>query len=122
MEFRNINSLDDEGQKIRFKIIAALFTLETVAFNSSDFQNVPLELMPRLLELVQQELGYGRYGREVWKAPIRAKGSNPCLTRVYEVVHGWTMLPSLFSVSILSFYFTLNIRCSEDLTHSSSFL
>eukprot|EP00985_Skeletonema_marinoi_P008921 scaffold4087_cov153-Skeletonema_marinoi.AAC.2 len=68
-----------------------------VAFNSSDFQNVPLELMPRLLELVQQELGYGRYGREVWKAPIRAKGSNPCLTRVYEVVHGWTMLPSLFA-------------------------
>jgi len=90
-EFRNINSLDDEGQKIRFKIIAALFTLETIAFNSSDFQNVPLELMPRLLELVQQELGYGRYGREVWKAPIRAKGSNPCLTRVYELVHGWTM-------------------------------
>lgn len=100
IEFRNINSLDNEGQKIRFKVIAALFTLETIAFNPRDFQNIPLELMPRLLELVQQELGYGRYGREVWKAPIRAKGSNPCLTRVYEVVHGWTMLPSLFAVSI----------------------
>jgi Ran GTPase-activating protein (RanGAP) involved in mRNA processing and transport len=101
-EFRNINALDNEGQKIRYKVIAALFTLETITFNPRDFQNIPLELMPRLLELVQQELGCGKYGREVWKAPIRAKGSNPCLTRVYEVVHGWTMLPSLFAVSYYS--------------------
>ncbi len=43
-EFRNINSLDSEGQKIRFKIIVALFTLETIAFNGRDFQIIPFEL------------------------------------------------------------------------------
>eukprot|EP00986_Skeletonema_menzelii_P019458 scaffold28069_cov148-Skeletonema_menzelii.AAC.2 len=83
-DFRNINALESEGQKIRYKVILSLFTLKTIAFNPRDFQHIPLELMPRLLELVQQEMGYGRYGREVWKAPIRAKGSNPRLTRVYE--------------------------------------
>ena len=82
------------------KVIAALFTLKSIAFRPMDFQDIPLELMPRLLELVQLELGYGRYGREVWKTPIRAKGSNPRLTRVYEVMQGWSMLPSLFAVSL----------------------
>jgi Ran GTPase-activating protein (RanGAP) involved in mRNA processing and transport len=98
-EFRNINALDNEGQKIRYKVIAALYTLKTIELKQCDFQHVPLELMPRLIELVQQQMGYGKYGREVWKAPIRAKGSNPRLTRVYEVVHGWSMMPSLFAVS-----------------------
>ena len=97
--FRNINSLENEGQKIRYKVIASLFTLETIKFDPLHFQSMPLELMPHLLELVQQEMGYGKYGREVWKAPIRAKGTNPRLTRVYEVMHGWSMLPSLFAVS-----------------------
>jgi len=96
-KFRKINALENEGKKIRYKVIAALFTLKTIEFNPREFQHIPLELMPRLLELVQQEMGYGKYGREVWKAPNRAKGSNPRLTRVYEVVHGWSMLPSLFA-------------------------
>jgi len=102
-EFRNINALENEGQKIRYKVIASLFTLKTIKFDPLYFQNTPLELMPRLLELVQQELGCGKYGREVWKQRVCAKGSNPCLTRVYEVVHGWSMLPSLFAVSYSSF-------------------
>ena len=98
-KFRKINALENEGQKIRYKVIAALFTLKIIEFNPRDFQHVPLELMPRLLELVQHEMGYGKYGRDVWKAPVRAKGSNPRLTRVYEVIHGWSMMPSLFAVS-----------------------
>ena len=94
-----INALENEGQKIRYKVIAALFTLKTIEFNPRDFQHIPLELMPRLLELVQHEMGYGAL-REVWKAPGRKKGSNPRLiTRVYEVIHGWSMMPSLFAVS-----------------------
>jgi hypothetical protein len=97
--FWNINALDNEGQKIRYKVIAALYTLKTIKLKQCDFQHVPLELMPRLIELVQQEMGYGKYGRGIWKAPIRAKGSNPRLTRVYEVVQGWSMMPSLFAVS-----------------------
>eukprot|EP00985_Skeletonema_marinoi_P011925 scaffold5652_cov113-Skeletonema_marinoi.AAC.2 len=83
-KFRSINALENEGQKIRYKVIAALFTLKTIEFNPREFQHIPLELMPRLLELVQQQMGYGKYGRGVWKAPVRAKGSNPRLTRVYE--------------------------------------
>ncbi len=102
-EFRKINMLENEGQKIRYKVIVSLFTLKTVAFNPRDFQHIPLGLMPRLLELVQQQMGYGKYGREVWKAPIRKKGSNPRLTRVYEVIHSWSMMPSLFAVSCSSF-------------------
>ena len=105
-EFRNINALENEGQKIRYKVIVSLFTLKTVAFNPRDFQHFPLELMPHLLELVQHQMGYGRYGRDVWKAPIRKKGSNPRLTRVYEVIHGWSMMPSLFAVSLFVFIST----------------
>ena len=111
-EFRKINALENEGQKIRYKVIVSLFTLKTIAFNARDFQHVPLELMPRLLELVQQQMGYGKYGREVWKAPVRAKGSNPRLTRVYEVIHGWSMVPSLFAVSYSSFLCAIiSTRC-----------
>jgi hypothetical protein len=115
-EFRNINALDNVGQKIRYKVSASLFTLESITFNPRDFQNIPLELMPLLLELVQQELGCGKYGREVWKAPIRAKGSNPRLTRVYQVVHGWTMLPSLFAVS-----YSFTLLCSGQNLITNSF-
>ena len=106
-EFRNINALENEGQKIRYKVIVALFTMKTIKLKQSDFQHVPLELMPRLIELVQLQMGYGKYGRGIWKAPIRAKGSNPRLTRVYEVVHGWSMMPSLFAVS----YYYIHHSC-----------
>jgi len=105
--FWNINALENEGQKIRYKVVLSLFTLKTIKLNHCDFQHVPLELMPRLIELVQQEMGYGKYGRGIWKAPIRAKGSNPRLTRVYEVVHGWSMMPSLFAVS----YYYIHRSC-----------
>ena len=103
-DFRKINALENEGQKIRYKVILSLFTSKTVAFNPRDFQHFPLELMPHLLELVQHQMGYGRYGRNVWKAPIKKKGSNPRLTRVYEIIHGWSMLPSLFAVSYSLFF------------------
>ncbi len=59
-EFRNTNALENEGQKIRYKVIVVLFTLRTIAFNFNfnpcDFEHIPLELMlmPRLIELVQQ--------------------------------------------------------------------
>ena len=120
-KFWNINALENEGQKIRYKVIVSLFTMKTIAFHPRHFQDVPLELMPRLLELVQFEMGYGKYGREVWKAPIRRKGSNPRLTRVYEVIHGWTMLPSLFEVSY-QLLFIYNHRDDTMLiNHRSSF-
>ena len=110
-KFRNINALENEGQKIRYKVVAVLFTLKTIAFPPPDFQNLPLELMPRLLELVQLEMGYGGYGRGVWKAPIRRKGSNPRLARVYRVIHSWSMMPTLFAVS-LSFLILLQMIAS----------
>ena len=117
--FRNINALEKEGQKIRYKVIAGLFTLETIAFKPRDFQNIPLELMPRLLELVQQEMGYNGCGEEVWKAKAkkRKRNDSQCLTRVYGVVHGWSMLPSLFAVSCSSsschYFDKISYRCSN---------
>jgi hypothetical protein len=56
-----------EGKKIQYKIILA----RTVGKKKKDllasqkFDELPLELMPNLLEFVQQEFGYNGFGKEV---------------------------------------------------------
>ena len=65
-------------------------------FISRGFDDVPLELMPRLLELVQQELGYNGFGTDV--TPERTyyyKDSR--LRRVHEVFTSWN-IPLLVAV------------------------
>ncbi|KAL9187126.1 hypothetical protein ACHAXT_010846 [Thalassiosira profunda] len=98
LEMRKINALEDEAQKIRYKVVLALFAFDDDLFSPRSFDNVPLELMPRLLHLVQQEIGYGGFGKGiVEKTKKRRKGGfNPTLRRVHEVVSGWNQLPLLF--------------------------
>mmetsp|Transcript_30684 Transcript_30684/g.73029 ORF Transcript_30684/g.73029 Transcript_30684/m.73029 type:complete len:342 (+) Transcript_30684:425-1450(+) len=51
-----INELDDEGLKVRLKVVLALTEVNKDLHDLRFFDSIPLELMPRLLELVQQEL------------------------------------------------------------------
>ena len=124
-ELRNINTLrkktegikdstlfdtsETEGQKIRYKVVLALFSMNTDLFSPTNFENLPLELMPRLLEIAHHEIGYNgygegsvRYGQGVtWSTEKKRKdGIDPYLNRVYEVVTGWNT-PLLFNVSFL---------------------
>eukprot|EP00984_Skeletonema_dohrnii_P007590 scaffold2773_cov119-Skeletonema_dohrnii-CCMP3373.AAC.4 len=95
VEIRKMNAFGNKGKTIRYKLVLAMFTLKTIQFNPRSFHRIPLELMPRLLEFVQQEMGHKGFGKDVWNASRKGKGVK-CLTRVYEVVTGWSMLPSLF--------------------------
>ena len=111
IETRNINLLDSEGMKIRYKVVMALFTFNPDLFHPRSFDEVPLELMPRLLELVQCEVGYGGFGVGVSKVTRkrRANGFNPTLRRLYQVVTEWNT-PELVLVSI-SFFVLLTHIC-----------
>ena len=98
-EMKNINALalEDEGMKIRYKVVLALFTINTDLFDPRGFDDVPLELMPRLLEIAQQDIGHDGFGLEIRKFPnyfINA-GHKPALSRIYEVMKGWNT-PLLF--------------------------
>jgi len=101
VEIRKMNAFGNKGKTIRYKLVLAMFTLKTIPFNPLAFQHISLELMPRLLEFVQQEMGHKGFGKDVWNASRKGKGVK-CLTRVYEVVTGWSMLPSLFEVSFFA--------------------
>jgi hypothetical protein len=97
---KNINALDNEGRKIRYKVVLALFTINKDLFNPRTFDDVPLELMPYLLEIVQQDVGYRGFGKGVVKSTNkhRANGLDPTLNRLYAVVTGWNT-PLLVLVS-----------------------
>ncbi|KAL9187107.1 hypothetical protein ACHAXT_010827 [Thalassiosira profunda] len=98
LEMRKINALEDEGQKIRYKVVLALFAFDKDLFSPRSFDDVPLELMPRLLHLVQQEIGYGGFGEGIAKK-MRKRRKNrfdPTLRRVHKVISGWNQLPLLF--------------------------
>lgn len=97
VEIRNINMLDvSEGEKIRLKVVFAMFTLETELFTPRAFEDIPLELMPRLLEIAQQEIGFKGYGKGVTKRKSRGRGvEDPTLQRMYDVIMGWNT-PQLF--------------------------
>ena len=102
-ELRSINSLDiTEGEKIRLKVVFALFGLAPDLFDPRSFDDVPLELMPRLLEIAQQELGFKGYGKGVVKRKSRGKTIDPTLRRIFQVFTEWHT-PLLVMVSC--FYF-----------------
>ena len=87
-------------------------------YNPRSFDKVPLELMPGLLEMLQQGIGDNGFGKD--SAPKRMLGKksdqkyrrwNPLtkkrettpskndvsLSRLYEVITSWQSLPQLFS-------------------------
>ena len=53
---RKIQSLDNEGLKIRLKVVLALTEKNQELFDVREFSSIPLELMPKLFELIQQKV------------------------------------------------------------------
>mmetsp|Transcript_11116 Transcript_11116/g.24493 ORF Transcript_11116/g.24493 Transcript_11116/m.24493 type:complete len:572 (+) Transcript_11116:85-1800(+) len=106
-EMQTINSFNNEGKKIRFKVLLALFGVKEL-FDPCSFISI-LELMPRLLELVQQDLSYnsvydkndarvdlvtvdeqGNLIRGEVERHDSIDGENAVtLSRLYEVIHEW---------------------------------
>ena len=59
----------------------AMFTSNLIQFNPHTFDNVSLELIPRVLEFVQQEMGQSGFGVN----SVGQRNIEYCLARVYEV-------------------------------------
>jgi hypothetical protein len=86
-----INALDiTEGKKIRYKAVLAINEVQPDLYDPRNFASIPLELMPKLLELVQQELDFGR------DSTIRLVPKKSSLNCIYEVVTTWNT-PLLFA-------------------------
>ena len=97
IEVLHINDNDEATieQKIRMKVVLALCGLDGSLFDLSHFNDIPLQLMPRVLELIQQHSA-GR--KNTWNAMQLEQDT---LSRLYHTLRGWEM-PSLF----------VNLRCS----------
>ncbi len=111
---RKINALDaSDGTKIRYKIVLAINHVNPDLYNPRSFDSIPLELIPNLLELLQQRIGYNSFGEDIapktmpkmsasygtWN-PLTRKSENKdleSLSRLYEVITSWQSLPQLFS-------------------------
>ena len=97
-ELKNINTLDEsEGMKIRYKVVLSMFKLNQDLFHPRSFDDIPLELMPRLLELCQQELGFGGYGKGIVERTKKMSSKNT-LRRIYQAFTEWN-IPLLVMVS-----------------------
>ncbi len=63
---RQINALDaSDGKKIRYKVVLALNHVNTDLYNPRSFDDVPLEMMPYLLTMIQQDIGYNGFGKDI---------------------------------------------------------
>ena len=89
-----INILDcSYAQKIRYKVVLALFNKNQDLFEPRSFDDLPLELIPYLLEIVQKEIGYSGFGTGVVDSTRKHRkgGFNPTLRRIHEVLTGWNI-------------------------------
>jgi len=94
-ELGKINALENEGEKIRYKVnLAKKQNKELI--NNRMFDNVPLELMPRALELVQQEIGCHGYGEGIVKS-VKKRNTINRLSNLYELISQWPDFHLLFS-------------------------
>jgi len=91
-EVFNINKGDYTiGQKIRKKVVLALCGVDGELFDLSHLNDLPLQLMPRVLELIQK---HTRSRTKVVKnRPIRLE--RDALSRLFHTLRGWE-LPLLF--------------------------
>ena len=80
---------DSIGEKIRKKVILALCMLDGELFDLSHFNNVPLQLMPRVLELIQE------HTRHRTRRLSQADLDKEALSRLFHTLRGWKM-PLLF--------------------------
>ncbi|KAL7536676.1 hypothetical protein ACHAWF_005530, partial [Thalassiosira exigua] len=101
---RRINSLDiREGKKIRYKVVLAFDEAKKDLYNPMSFNKVPLELVPYLLEMVQQSIGYNGFGHDflpkqrMRKTRSRYGPPDLSLRRLYEIITTWQSLPLLFA-------------------------
>ena len=80
---------DTVEQKIRKKVIAALCGVDGDLFDLSHLNDLPLELMPRVLELIQKHTEYKTRTCNVVELEKEA------LSRLFHTLRGWE-LPLLF--------------------------
>ena len=95
--------------------------MNTDLYNPRSFDSIPLELMPRLLEMLQQRIGYDGFGKDIapksmpnmsevksntnygtWNPLTKKMEKGPSkdaesLSRLYEVITTWQSLPQLFA-------------------------
>jgi len=84
--------LDDDmsiQKKIRKKVVLALSGVYGCHFDLSHFNDLPLQLMPRVLELIQEHTAM----RRSRNTPIQLE--KDALTRLFHTLRGWE-LPLLF--------------------------
>ena len=84
-------------KKIRKKVVLALCGTDGELFDLRHFNNLPLQLMPRVLELIQEHSG-PRTERRVNGAWVHASTEQlekDALSRLFHTLRGWE-LPSLF--------------------------
>ena len=132
-----------EGKKIRYKVVLALNHVNKDLYNPRSFDNVPLEMMPYLLEMLQQRIGYSGFGkviapdmdmdnkfyshwrRESWNPLSREwekKSSKEIesLSRVYEMIMSSQNLPLLFARGAGDFDFKSSERKSTKTEKANS--
>jgi len=95
-EINKINVLENEGTKIRYKVVLAYSWMNKDIYDPRSFDDIPLELMPKLLELIQLEMGYNGYGKEITRNEHKERWMNG-LSKIYETIHQWPAFPSLFA-------------------------
>ena len=83
-ELGKINALENEGEKIRYKVVLAKKQNKEL-INNRMFDDVPLELMPRVLELVQQEIGCHGYGEGIVES-VKKRNTINRLSNLYELI------------------------------------
>ena len=111
---RRINSLDvSEGKKIRYKMVLALTMPDDKGevgkklFKIRAIDHVPLEIMPKLFEMLHQRIGYNGFGEGITKlaegrwdplfhyssSQLERAGVGPRLSldRIYSIVRGWNI-------------------------------
>jgi len=83
-------------QKIRQKVVLALCGVDGELFDLSYLNNLPLGVMPRVLELIQEHTAIRRSKNTPWgsyQTPVQLK--KDALTRLFHTLRGWE-LPLLF--------------------------
>ncbi|EJK58206.1 hypothetical protein THAOC_21690 [Thalassiosira oceanica] len=114
LAIRRINGMDaSEGKKIRYKMVLALTMPDDEGrvgkklFNIRAIDHVPLEIMPKLFEMLHQRIGHNGFGEGitnltegVWDPLFQSSarhldeagmGSRLGLNRIYSVVRGWNI-------------------------------
>eukprot|EP00984_Skeletonema_dohrnii_P032149 scaffold25669_cov69-Skeletonema_dohrnii-CCMP3373.AAC.1 len=109
-----INALDaNEGRKIRLKIALARYANDnkkgvTDLLDSRSFDDLSLELMPFLLEMLQEAIGFNGLGNDVvtgWMkdrdkdktSPYARKVFAKSLSLLFDTIKSWQSLPLLFA-------------------------